>query len=256
MILNLAIHNNSSSQTITACDQYNWNGMVYSTSGTYYDTIPNAAGCDSVMKLILSIKNSTSSSQTTSACKSYSWNGSTYTQSGTYYDTIPNTAGCDSIMTLSLNLNKVDTSVSVVGNSLIAHTNGAKYQWLNCGMNYQVISGATNQKFTPSATGNYAVEITESNCIDTSACYDMIAMELDNQMVVHNFDVYPNPTSGLFTIERGAIQNTHYQLTSILGKCILEGMLSSEKTIIDLRDYENGIYFLCINGETIKLIKH
>jgi hypothetical protein len=54
--LNLNLQNSASSQTLTVCDptfaspsgNYFW-----STSGTYYDTIPNAAGCDSVLTFIL-----------------------------------------------------------------------------------------------------------------------------------------------------------------------------------------------------------
>jgi hypothetical protein len=44
-----------SSSTQTACDSYTWNGTIYSTSGTYKDTIPNAGGCDSILTLALTI---------------------------------------------------------------------------------------------------------------------------------------------------------------------------------------------------------
>jgi hypothetical protein len=64
--------------------------------GTYYDTIPNSAGCDSLMTLNLTINQATSSTQSITMCDSFLWNGNTYKKSGTYYDTIPNSAGCDS----------------------------------------------------------------------------------------------------------------------------------------------------------------
>jgi hypothetical protein len=58
MTLNLTINQNSTStQNITACNSYQWNGTTYTSSGTYFDTIPNAAGCDSLMTLNLTINN-------------------------------------------------------------------------------------------------------------------------------------------------------------------------------------------------------
>ena len=259
MILNLTINNStSSSQTITACDGYTWNGNTYTTSGTYRDTIPNVAGCDSLMILNLTINNSTSSSQTITACDSYTWNGNTYTTSGTYRDTIPNTAGCDSLMTLNLTINTVDTSVAVAGSSLTANAVGATYQWLNCDINYAVISGATNQTYTPTVTGNYAVEVTENGCTDTSSCYNLTITGIKDPIAVEKFVVYPNPTSGVFTIERGTTQHIHYELTNIIGKSIRKGALTDKQTTIDLSEYDNGIYLLNIDGETetVKLVKH
>lgn len=45
----------SSSLTVNACAQYNFNGQLLTTSGTYYDTISNTSGCDSLMTLHLNI---------------------------------------------------------------------------------------------------------------------------------------------------------------------------------------------------------
>ncbi|HLP55187.1 MAG TPA: T9SS type A sorting domain-containing protein [Fluviicola sp.] len=56
IVLNLTINSNSSSvETVTNCTSYTWNSVNYTSSGTYYDTIPNAAGCDSTMTLNLTI---------------------------------------------------------------------------------------------------------------------------------------------------------------------------------------------------------
>ncbi|MCC6702579.1 MAG: lamin tail domain-containing protein, partial [Fluviicola sp.] len=58
-----------SSQSITACDSYTWSqtGQTYTTSGNYNDTIPNVAGCDSIITLMLTINSSTYSSQSITA---------------------------------------------------------------------------------------------------------------------------------------------------------------------------------------------
>lgn len=47
----------SSTQSQTALDNYTWpvNGQTYSQSGLYYDTLTNAAGCDSVITLDLTL---------------------------------------------------------------------------------------------------------------------------------------------------------------------------------------------------------
>ena len=56
--LNLTINSSSSaSQTQTALDTYTWslNNQTYTQGGTYTATIPNAAGCDSVVTLNLTL---------------------------------------------------------------------------------------------------------------------------------------------------------------------------------------------------------
>src|SRR5690606_34987832 len=88
----------------TACDSYTWiDGITYTASNnsaTY--TLTNAAGCDSVVTLDLTINYTTSGTDVQTACDSYTWiDGITYTasnNSATY--TLTNAAGCDSIETL------------------------------------------------------------------------------------------------------------------------------------------------------------
>ena len=56
--INVIVNNNTSSNlTETAIDSYNWplNNQTYTQSGTYTATIPNAAGCDSVVTMNLTL---------------------------------------------------------------------------------------------------------------------------------------------------------------------------------------------------------
>ena len=54
--LNLTINNSSpSSDDVTACNSFDWNGVTYTESGTYTFTTTNAVGCDSTANLNLSI---------------------------------------------------------------------------------------------------------------------------------------------------------------------------------------------------------
>ncbi len=102
-----------------ACGTYTWiNGLTYTSSNnTATYVIPNAAGCDSIITLNLTISTqSSASTDIQSACGSYTWiNGITYTNSNniaTYV--IPNAAGCDSTITLNLTINQPTVSSYVV----------------------------------------------------------------------------------------------------------------------------------------------
>jgi gliding motility-associated-like protein len=104
----------ASTYTITAfaCNQYTLNNQVYTSSGIYVQTLINAAGCDSIITLNLTIGGSTTTVSATS-CDSYFWEGQTYTTSGTYTVNYIGTGGCDSILKLNLIIKKsVATSIS------------------------------------------------------------------------------------------------------------------------------------------------
>ena len=89
------------------CDSYTSpSGTVYTTSGTYTDVILNAAGCDSVITINLTINGSLVNQMIASACYSYTLNGQTYTSTGLYTQNLPGAAanGCDSTIILDLTL--------------------------------------------------------------------------------------------------------------------------------------------------------
>ena len=93
-------------ETISACDEYTWNGKVYTTSGIYRDTLTTVHGCDSIAELHLTIHNSFVTNLSETACDSYTWHtGDVFTKSGIYYDTLSTINGCDSILELTLTVN-------------------------------------------------------------------------------------------------------------------------------------------------------
>ncbi len=113
--LNLTIKALSTSTTnasICAGGSYTFNGIAYTTAGTYVAHLTNAVGCDSAATLNLTIKALSTSTTNASICAgaSYTFNGTTYTTAGTYVAHLTNAAGCDSAATLNLTIKALSTS--------------------------------------------------------------------------------------------------------------------------------------------------
>ena len=119
--LNLTInHSTTGVDELVACDSLTWiNGITYyeSTSSPTF-TLTNAANCDSVVTLNLTVNHSTIGIDELVACDSLTWiNGITYYEStSTPTFTLTNAANCDSVVTLHLTVNYTaygDTNVVV-----------------------------------------------------------------------------------------------------------------------------------------------
>src|SRR5207237_282989 len=117
----LSVLNETTSSTpVSVCSKtlpYAWNGKNYNAAGSYKDTLVNAAGCDSVATLVLTVLNETTSSTPVSVCSKtlpYTWNGKNYNAAGSYNYTLLNPSGCDSVATLVLTvLNETTSSTPV-----------------------------------------------------------------------------------------------------------------------------------------------
>jgi hypothetical protein len=159
--------------SLTACDSYEWNSNVYTSSGTYTHTYTNAGGCDSIHTLNLILNQSTAITTNASACSTYTWNvnGQTYTASGTYVDSSVNAAGCPLINTLNLTIHTVtNTSMSASAcGSYIWSANGQTYSNSGTYLNtyadsnncarvdtlYLTIAPVLGQQFNATACDNY-----------------------------------------------------------------------------------------------------
>ena len=90
-----------------ACESFTWiDGVTYTEStNTPTYTLTNAAGCDSVVILYLTIyQDETSEFSITTEDSCYTWNSQTYCASGDYTQTLQTVHGCDSVVTLHLTI--------------------------------------------------------------------------------------------------------------------------------------------------------
>ena len=169
------------------------------------------------------------------------------TTAGTYTDSLADVFGCDSIVTTQLYVFTVDTSVSVSGYTLTAGATSATFQWYDCNTS-AIISGETNNTFSPLVDGNYAVIVTQNNCTFMSSCYAIIGIGLGEQSV-NRFSYYPNPTNNILYID-GFVSGHNYEvlITDICGKVKYRiSQNSSERMDVSLDDLASGMYLLHIS---------
>lgn len=220
------------------------------SSGNLTVIANNSCGGSDQQTISVTVNLETSASITETACKIYtSPLGNDYTSSQVIVEVLTNAAGCDSTLTIDLTVENPDVSTSLQDETITANATGVTYQWLNCEGN-TVINGETNQSFTATQNGNYAVVITTPNgCADTSDCVAITTLGLDDQEK-EVLTVYPNPSEGIYTIS-GYETNATLYVFDANGKLVTsQEKLTSSKTIIDVSKETPGVYYLEIHTDS------
>ncbi|HNW88353.1 MAG TPA: T9SS type A sorting domain-containing protein [Bacteroidales bacterium] len=194
------------------------------------------------------------------ACNSYLWlDGNTYTSdnnTATYSITGGAANGCDSLITLNLTINNVtDVTTTLSDITITANDTAAAYAWLDCDDNYSVISGETGMSYTPSANGNYAVQLTENGCVDTSACVSVNSIGIMENGFGNGFAVYPNATAGDFSVNLGSFfESTTVTIIDIRGTIIDKKNFARSKNLDLKLEKSSGVYFVIIESGTNKAV--
>jgi uncharacterized protein YjdB len=241
---------NALPQQVTACLSYLWNGQTYSQSGTYSDTLQTVAGCDSIVTLNLTISNSITGPTTQqNACGPYTWNGQTYAQSGTYTYNGTTANGCDSSATLVLTIDQAPSNAQVSlnqGTFTVIAQNANAFAWIDCATN-TLIPGETSATFTPTLSGSYAAVVSNACGSDTTTCEPIEVQgisEMDSELI----SVYPNPSSGIFTVESKVSIIQEVFVYSINGELIWSNVHNAQEITIDLSDLARGTYLLRVSA--------
>ena len=90
----IVLENPEDTIDVTACDEYELNGEVYTESGTYTQTFETDNGCIGTITVNLTILEGTRNVISAVVCDSYTLNGRTYTTTGSYRQHTTNAAGC------------------------------------------------------------------------------------------------------------------------------------------------------------------
>ena len=230
-------------------------GKVFSESGIFSDTLYNIHGCDSILDIHLTILNSTSEIIEMEECFEaiLPISGQIVSSSGNYYDTLTNKQGCDSFVTVNVVINTVNTKVSESDYKLTALSGSGKFQWLDCLDSYFELIEETSAEFEYISSGQYAVEVTENQCIDTSLCFGLIGLGVEPSEIL-SIDLIPNPNQGIFTIITSQpTKDAIIQIKSLDGKVVEESELKDGSSHQFSFSLDFGIYVVVILSENCLL---
>ena len=266
----------------TACDSLIWiDGNTYTeNNNTATYTITNAAGCDSVVTLHLTVNHSSTGDTTAIACDSFDWyDHLNLVQSGDYTHTFTNTNGCDSVVTLHLTINHFTTSDTTAevcysfdwheltnltqsGDYIISSTNASGCDSLII-LHLTIYEDITNE-FTVTTTDNsYAWnEETYFESGDYTQTFQTIH-GCDSVVTLHltitagiddyngfDFRVYPNPTDHIVNVQFSNNNSpiAEIRVYDIYGKLMdvveTQNFASLQTTQINLSRYAAGVYFI------------
>src|SRR5690554_3140711 len=154
--------------------------------------------------------------------------------------------------TQAISWQDIDTSTSISQETITASNtdNGVTYQWINCSNN-TIITDETNSSFTPNQGGSYAVIIYQNGCQDTSSCKTIQLASLE-ELSSENFTIYPNPSSGNFSLNIGdqLLGKLEITIYSALGQRVYfqETTANSKQLSISCAHLEEGMYIVNITS--------
>ncbi|MFI5205091.1 MAG: T9SS type A sorting domain-containing protein [Flavobacteriales bacterium] len=121
------------------------------------------------------------------------------------------------------------------------------------GIKYETIGAVTGE-----GNGNQPryYSFVDANPLEGTAYYMLKQTDIDGRSEklssvavncddVVEFTVYPNPGTGIFSLE-GAQKNNELVITDVLGQIVFQTKITGEKTQLDLSNQLNGVYFVQI----------
>ena len=159
--------------------------------------------------------------------------------------TLKSNATCSLNDSVTSNLVQITGSAPTISYSwpTLTSTPGSSYVWL---LNNLIIAGATSQTYTPTASGNYSVQVTDSTgCSFFSLAFPFIYTGTPEN-ISNSTKVYPNPSNGKFIVETIS-GNKSVTLIDYTGRSLMQFDTKEKNFTIDISNkFSSGIYYLII----------
>lgn len=244
-------------------------GQLQTQPGIYYDTLQTVHGCDSVIITELSVYPAYEINQTAEICEGDSilLGGQSRTQPGSYFDTLQSIRKCDSVIITELVVNTLPDVY--LGSDTIITTNDTIILDVGSGfVDYLWNDGSDDQikMLHNLSTGDHEISVRVKN-VDNCSNSDTIRIHvvlpdlLSNDFILHEIDIFPNPTLDFLVIkpkkhiESDLIVTLLDNSGRVVNTGILERPDANNEVIIDLSGLNSGFYILCINSDELLIIK-
>lgn len=179
---------------------------------------------------------------TETSCLDYLWpqTNQVYTESGLYSDTLSNISGCDSIITLDLTISELDLTVTIGNGTLSSNATGVTYNWIDCDTDSLIETG---QSFSPNYSGNFAVIVTDGLCVDTSDCYSLKNINVEDTYKRQPLKIITKPGNHYVRFELDQVYPSSIILIrDIRGKLV--NRIKIDNNFIELYIHQIGVYFM------------
>ena len=124
-----------------------------------------------------------------------------------------------------------------------------------------MISGANGQTYTPTAPGQYFACINNHGCLSKASNVLTISIMDITSYDLGKVKIYPNPSTGIFTLDWGTKNTTaSLDVYNINGQGLMhEKVLNQTSKTIDISHFTNGLYFILVKDDegkagTIKVL--
>ncbi|WP_417607970.1 T9SS type A sorting domain-containing protein [Owenweeksia hongkongensis] len=160
---------------------------------------------------------------------------------------------CDSVVNTKVTIEESITPTCLNHNLATLRWSGsylpdADFYWYDCNNDSIVEVGQIGQRdFYPAYNGNFAVIVEHGACMDTSVCYSVQGVGLEEEILIE-VDVYPNPTSHVLNLENLTQKGT-ITLYNLSGKLLLQKAFKGESAQLDLSSLPKGVYLLELKSE-------
>jgi len=168
----------------------------------------------------------------------------TSADAGTWIAELTNVCGTTVSSAITITVNEHAPSTITQEGITLQASAAATYQWIDCDQNNELITGADASAYIPAHNGEYAVITTNNGCADTSACFLIDDLGLENMSLTGAVWIYPNPaTTTLHILSDLPILSV--RVLNMTGQLVLKG----KSTVLNVSGLQTGTYFLVIETE-------
>ena len=193
----------------------------------------NAAGCDSIINLVLTVHRGYLFVDSTSTCdnSNFVWHGIHCDTTGVYYKNYETMYGCDSVYVLFLTV--YPTYEVEVTDTAIA---GTPYH--NHGLN-----------FTPQTPGTLNIDVprTTVNGCDSTVHVTLVVTDgngVDLRYLDKHITLFPNPTDNVFTVSSTLDMIRELTIYDNNGRAVLRQRIDDYSGQVNVENLTPGIYFV------------